>query len=195
MASISVIIPLAPGEPRPEVLLACLPQEAEIILSQEGGRASSLNQGAAKASGEYLWFLHADSELTDDGWHKLQIAIKQVPNALHYFDLAFAGGSFFMRLNAWGANFRSRILGCPFGDQGFCLNRSVFEELGGYPKDVAYGEDHLFVWKARKAGVQLNPIGATLTTSPRKYEKYGWLRVTILHQYLWLKQVVAAQWK
>ena len=195
MASLSVIIPLAPNEPKPEKLLAALPNEVEVIFSQENGRAASLNAGAAKAKGEYLWFLHADSTLPDDGWQKLQQAITQKPKALHYFNLAFSGDSLLMKLNGWGANFRSRFLGCPFGDQGFCIQKSLFETLGKYPEDAPYGEDHLFVWSARKAEILLHNINTTLTTSPRKYEKGGWLKITLLHQYLWLKQMVGVQWK
>jgi GT2 family glycosyltransferase len=188
--SLSVIIPMAPDEPKPVGLIDTLPPEIEIILSQETGRAASLNAGAAKASGEYLWFLHADSSLPKDGLEKLQQAIAHKPDALHYFNLAFAGGGWAMKLNSWGANFRSGFLGCPFGDQGFCLPKPVFQQLGTYPEAAPYGEDHLFVWQAHKAGVKLNQVHATITTSARKYQQKGWLQTTLRHQYLWLKQVV-----
>lgn len=188
--SLSVIIPLAPQEPKPTALLEALPAEIEIILSQEAGRAASLNAGAAKATGAYLWFLHADSSLPEDAWPKLQQAIVDRPKALHYFDLAFAGGGWRMKINSWGANLRSRIFGCPFGDQGFCLEKQLFHALGAYPETAPYGEDHLFVWQAHGAGVTLNRVAAKLTTSARKYQQKGWLKTTLLHQYLWLKQVV-----
>ncbi len=188
--SLSVIIPLAPQEPKPTALLEALPAEIEIILSQEAGRAASLNAGAAKATGAYLWFLHADSSLPEDAWPKLQQAIVGRPKALHYFDLAFAGGGWRMKINSWGANLRSRFFGCPFGDQGFCLEKQLFHALGAYPETAPYGEDHLFVWQAHGAGVTLNRVAAKLTTSARKYQQKGWLKTTLLHQYLWLKQVV-----
>ena len=195
MVSLSIIIPLAPEEEKPNALIATLPQEAEVILSQEGGRAVSLNHGAKRANGEYLLFLHADSKLPMDGLERLQKEISDKPEALHYFDLAFTGGLWAMKLNAWGANFRSRILGCPFGDQGLCIHKKLFETLGGYPEGASYGEDHLFVWKARKAGIKLNPINATLFTSSRKYVKHGWFKVTLMHQYLWAKQASEQLWK
>lgn len=186
--SVSVIIPMAAQEPEPTALLDQLPPEIEIILSQEAGRAASLNAGAAKAKGAYLWFLHADSSLPDDAWQKLQQAIADKPKALHYFDLAFAGGGWLMKINSWGANMRSRFFGCPFGDQAFCIEKQLFEALGGYPETAPYGEDHLFVWQAHKADVKLNRIAARLITSARKYQQNGWLKTTLLHQYLWLKQ-------
>jgi glycosyltransferase involved in cell wall biosynthesis len=193
--SLSVIIPLAPSEDKPVTLINALPPEIEVILAREAGRAQSLNAGAAKATGEYLWFLHADSTLPADGWQKLQRAIAQKPNALHYFNLGFADGGWRMKLNSWGANLRSRYLGCPFGDQGFCIHRQLFQDLGTYSETAPYGEDHLFVWQAHKANVKLNQISATLTTSARKYQQRGWLNTTLRHGYLWLKQVVSVKWQ
>jgi GT2 family glycosyltransferase len=87
----------------------------------------------------------------------------------------------------------------PFGDQGFCLRREIWERLGGFDTHASYGEDHLFVWKARRAGVPLRPTGGTLRTSARKYQERGWLRTTARHLHLtatqafpeWLKLVRA----
>jgi GT2 family glycosyltransferase len=93
-----------------------------------------------------------------------------------------------MCINRWGVHFRSRILKVPFGDQGFCIRKDMFQILGGFPDNVPYGEDHIFVWKARQQGVKLQPVCSTLYTSARKYKKHGWLKTTLLHQYLWVKQ-------
>ncbi len=87
---ISVIIPLAADETKHQALIVSLPEGLEIITSQEGSRAASLNAGAAKATGDYLWFLHADSQLDAACVPALHQAIKQHPDALFYFDLAFA---------------------------------------------------------------------------------------------------------
>ena len=114
-ASFSIVIPMAAQEPEPTALFEALGSDIEIILSQEAGRAASLNAGAAKATGTYLWFLHADSKLPDDAWQKLQQAITDKPKALHYFDLAFTGGGWVMKINSWGANMRARFFGIPFG--------------------------------------------------------------------------------
>jgi len=192
---ISVVIPLAPSETKHQTLIASLPEELEIITSQEGSRAASLNAGAAKATGDYLWFLHADSELDAACVPALTQAIKQHPDALFYFDLAFArDGAWLMWLNALGARFRSRILGVPFGDQGLCIRKALFEKLGGFPEDLAYGEDHIFVWRARQVGIRLKPTNATITTSARKYHAHGWFATTFKHQYLWVKQAWP-EWK
>ncbi len=133
--------------------LADSPQVRRIEATQ--GRAAQLNAGAAAAQGRFLWFVHADSCLSPWVIKQLLVGISDRPQALHCFRLHFdnAGGlTNRIKLNAVGANLRSRWLKVPFGDQGFCLSAQLFEQLGGYNETVAYGEDHLLVWQARRAG-------------------------------------------
>lgn len=153
-------------------------------LQTEPNRARQLNYGAKRASRDFLWFLHADSRINSAAVHSLDKAICQAPLALHYFDLAFqSDGPALSRVNAWGANFRSRFLHLPFGDQGLCLSRDQFWRLGAFDEHAPYGEDHLLIWKARRAGISVRPVGARIYTSARKYAQHGWLRTTLLH--LW----------
>ena len=223
MTKISVIIPLAPKEIAWQLMLTdlgILPKEVEIIFVTsdpilpfhknilpnrivkwaqcDAGRAGNMNQGAKVADGEYLWFLHDDSKFKHNTISALFTAIEKHPNSLLFFDLAFFGGiSSLMSLNAWGTRFRSNILNIPFGDQGFCLKKEIFNNLGGFLENIEYGEDHMLIWKAKKNGVPVQSVGAKLLTSARKYRKYGWLRTTLLHQYLWLKQAIPEliRWK
>jgi hypothetical protein len=211
MSLISIVIPLAPGESSWKLLLKDISdydnyfeiifvtseQSAVQLIETQGvrcivstpGRAEQMNTGARAANSEYLWFLHADSNVSISD---LSVLIKKVESGfsdLMYFDLKFLkDATTLVRLNQWGANMRSRLFGIPFGDQGFCLKKSVFHKLGEFQEGLEYGEDHLFVWQAKHQRVRVLPIGAFISTSARKYKKYGWLRTTITHQYLWLKQ-------
>ncbi len=215
MTALSIIIPLAPNETAWQSLLADLtklPNGTEILfvtsekpessyetillpnkkiswLKSKAGRANQMNAGAKSAKGEYLWFLHADSRFGRDTLSVLLRAIQNHPKNLLYFDLAFLkDASCLMFINTWGVRFRSRILKVPFGDQGFCIARALFEKIGGFPEGLAYGEDHVFVWRTRQNGISIQPVGTTLYTSARKYKKNGWPKITFLHQYLWIKQ-------
>lgn len=208
MTSLSVIVPLAPGEAEwPGLLqqLAALPDGCEVIvvcaddeprpapaswpahlrcrqLRSEPGRARQQNLGAGVARGEWLWFLHADSRLRPGTLHELQRFIAQDSAALGWFTLAFRGdGPRWTALNALGANWRARWLGLPFGDQGLLLPRHSFEALRGFDEHARYGEDHLLVWAARQAGLPLRHIPAVLETSARKYARHGWLSTTLRH--------------
>lgn len=210
--TLSVIIPVGPGEAAWPILLtdlALLPSDAEIILAAttdspanfeatvhasevrcpvtwiqaEVGRARQLNEGARRAKGAYLWFLHADSRLSETALTALERALaKTRGEALCYFDLRFdPGGPCLMPLNTMGVWMRSHCLGLPFGDQGFCLATRLFQTLGTFDEQAAFGEDDLLVRAARRRGVRLYATGATISTSPRKYQDHGWLKTTATH--------------
>ena len=191
---ISIIIPMYKQETQLETLLsdlAPIKDKAEILVCEEGSRAKSLNAGAARAQNSFLWFLHADSRVNVQNFTSLDNGLRTRPNALHYFDLSFDDdGPALSCINSWGANWRSRIFGVPYGDQGLCLSREQFRETEGYPEDVPYGEDLLFVWRARQRGIRLNRIPTFLTTSARKYQQQGWLRLTALYQFRWIRMSI-----
>jgi len=219
---VSVVIPVGPGEPDLRPMLArlrYLQQAVEVVfvfcsgsehlieqlqsqqndrvryLLTEQGRAIQLNRGAESCSGEFLWFLHLDSQIANNHWQVLNQSLNRNPEHLHYFNLRFeSDGDGPMWLNSKGANLRSRYLGLPFGDQGFCISRARFDLLGGYPVDAAYGEDHLFVWRAHQKGVRLANTGSELTTSARKYSATGWGRLTLRYQLYWIKQALPQLW-
>ncbi len=67
-------------------------------------------------------------------------------------------------LTELAVHFRSRVLGLPFGDQALCVSRQTFSALGGYDERAIHGEDHLLVRKAHRAGLSVEPVGATLVT-------------------------------
>lgn len=212
--SVSVIIPVGPGEPELppllgqldmlpacwQIVVALCPESkhlasvvkqscsAEIVVASRG-RAQQMNAAVKLATGDYLWFLHLDSVLTDTGVAALQNALLSRPQALLYYQLRFSqDGHGPTWLNAFSANLRSRWLGVPFGDQAFCLSRTTFLKVGGYREDLPYGEDHVLVWRLRLAGVSLQMLPSALETSARKYRAKGWLRLTLLYQWYWLRQ-------
>lgn len=156
------------------------------------GRGRQLNHGAAIATGDYLWFLHADTRLGS----KLSVStviekLRTNPGSLYFFELHFLkDGPRLMRLNEVGVWIRSHCLRLPFGDQGFALKRELFSRLGGYREDIEHGEDHLLVWTAHRASVRVRPIGLPLFTSARRYERNGWLRTTLHHQWLTGRQAI-----
>ncbi|KPF71410.1 hypothetical protein IP69_06690 [Bosea sp. AAP35] len=190
-ALVSVIIPLAEHEAVPETLLAMLPKTFEIVLARGGTRASSMNHAASIARGRHLWFVHADTTLGADAVPKLLERLQEQRAAVRYFDLRFDGGAL-MRLTERGVSFRSRVIGLPFGDQALCLPAAMFRALGGYDETAAHGEDHQLVRDARRAGLKVQAVGATVTTSARKYRDKGWFRTTFMHLRLTLLQSLRA---
>ena len=151
-------------------------------LAAQRGRASQQNAGAHGAVNAWLWFLHADCELAPDSLRRAARFIDRGGDAWGYFDLRFLDdGPALTRLNAVGAWLRSRCLHLPFGDQGLLLPRTLFERIGGFDVWLQCGEDHDLVWRLRRAGVAVRPVGAPLFTSARKYAVRGWWPTTAWH--------------
>lgn len=181
LSKVSVIIPVWHQETELQNLLKDLENtEAEIILSEEGSRAKSLNAGAAKATRETLWFIHADSRITASNIKSLNDSLSKSPDALHYFKLKFAEGG----LSAWNAswaNLRSSWFDLPYGDQALCISKQQFELIGAYPEDTPYGEDLLFVRLAKTHNIKVIEIPSFLVSSARKYKTQGWVKTTWSH--------------
>lgn len=165
------------------------------LIAAEQGRAKQLNAGAAAATGRFLWFVHADSQLTPWVIKQLLQGLVAKPAALHCFELRFAGdGRGWTGINAAGANLRTRWLKIPFGDQAFCLSKALLQQLGGYDEGAAYGEDHLLVWQAHRQTVPLCYHRSAITSSARKYRQHGWATLTLRYQWLWIKQALPQFW-
>ena len=148
-----------------------------------------MNLAAAATHRRFLWFLHADSRLGTSAISSLVRSLREAPDALHYFDLVFETDQLRrMAINNVGVWVRSHLLGMPFGDQGFCVKREVFARLGGFDEQARYGEDHLLVWSAHRAGIKVRCTGEKIGTSARKYLDRGWLATTVDHQALTIKQ-------
>ncbi len=202
---LSIVVPIGPGESAWRALLGDLqgvPVDVELLLvgvdaappeldalagvlagrlrwlQASKGRASQQNAGAAAARGNWLCFLHADSRLEAAAVRALA-AVAQRAAALYHFDLGFFDGPALLRLNALGANLRSRLFGLPFGDQGLCLPRADFQRLGGFDERLPRAEDHALVWAAHRAKLPVRRLGARLRTSGRRYAEAGWLRTTL----------------
>jgi hypothetical protein len=94
-----------------------------------------------------------------------------------------------MKINEWGVRFRCFFLKTPFGDQGLCMSKKVFEKIGPYNTQALYGEDHLLIRCARAKKVSIKSFKAPIYTSARKYTNNGWLKTTIKHQKMWYIQI------
>ncbi|KAK4534974.1 hypothetical protein CDCA_CDCA03G0999 [Cyanidium caldarium] len=161
-------------------------------------RANQMNYGASIAQGAYLMFLHADTVLP---WSYPQIVYRtlqqtghpsggdSVPNTrtVGAFSLSFPPALPLLRLVAWGANVRAKLLRQPYGDQAYFMRRETFETLGGFAHDWPFLEDVEFTRRARQRfgwrhGIVVAP--ERLQTSARRYERLGVVRAVLLNQFI-----------
>jgi rSAM/selenodomain-associated transferase 2 len=141
------------------------------VLTAPRGRARQMNEGAKRASGESLLFLHADSTLSQTGLDALSRVMSESDRVGGAFRLRIDSTSFFLKAVSWAANARSQYLGLPYGDQGIFVRRSVFEKVGGYA-DLPLMEDVDFIRRLKKVGpiVLLNEV---IVTSSRRWNRDG----------------------
>ena len=135
------------------------------------GRGTQLAAGAAAVSGAWLLFLHADSRPLA-GWEDAAGAFMRRPDALARaaaFRLAIdLPGRAARRLERF-ANWRSRALALPWGDQGLLISRALYETVGGF-RPMPLMED---VDMARRLGRRLVPLDAAVLTSGARYRRRG----------------------
>ena len=168
-----VIVALALGDANEHRDLA---KKLDWIRWVEGprGRASQMNAGARASAGRWLVFLHADSRLPANWLDVIASADSRETVVGGAFRFVLDTADWRARVIELGVRLRVRLLKLPYGDQAIFVRRSVFDRLGGYA-DLPLMEDVDLVRRLRGAGtLMFSP--APVTTSPRRWERDGWVR-------------------
>ncbi len=145
-----------------------------IFLQAQKGRGRQLAAGAAAAAGDWLLFLHADTQ-PQAGWAQaVQAFVADPANRFQagYFRFALDDRARAARLIEQVVRLRSRVLGLPYGDQGLLIGRSFYDKLGGY-KRLPLMEDVEIVRRIGRG--RMKPLAATAVTSAAKYRRDGYL--------------------
>lgn len=139
------------------------------LLSSEKGRAKQMNTGAKAAEGDILYFLHADS-FPPKNFDQLIINEIKKGNQAGCFRMKFNSDHWWLKLAGWLTKFNWRA--CRGGDQSQFITKDLFRELKGFDERYIIYEDNDLINKLY-AKKQFVVIQEWLTTSSRKYEKYG----------------------
>ena len=142
------------------------------------GRAQQMNVGAKQASGDILWFLHADTLVPDNAVQQIQHALENNKYQWGRFDIRLSGKQLQLRIVESLMNLRSRITGIATGDQGIFVRREVFESIGGFA-NIPLMED-LDISKRLKKHSRPYCLDTKLITSSRRWEENGILRTIFL---------------
>ena len=162
--------------------IASLPDTGIIKLTAPKGRARQMNAGAARASGDILLFLHADTLLPPRALSKIVGALSESRFVGGAFDLGFQNSRLIFRLTGKCASLKHRLTRIPYGDQAIFLRRSCFAEIGGYP-DIPLMEDVEMMKRIKRQGGLIVILPEAVATSSRKWEKDG-VAYTILRNWL-----------
>lgn len=152
---------------------------ADQIVHAPRGRAAQMNAGATLASGDLLWFLHADSRVPATALSEIESALTPPASVGGCFRLRFPRTQWIYRVSDSLGNIGVEIFGFALGDHGIFCRRTAFVAAGGYP-DVALLEDAEIYRRLRRFG-WMRQVRAEIVSSPRAYEAHGPYRTTAIY--------------
>lgn len=148
------------------------------LLAAPRGRGCQMNAGARAARGELLVFLHADTQILQEHLPTLRRAAADPAFSAGAFELALSPPTRALRFIAWGANWRSRLLGLPYGDQVLTLRRGLFHALGGFAHRRP--EDLDLVLRLKRCS-RLRLLSPPVISSGRRWLEQGYFAATRRH--------------
>ncbi len=148
------------------------------VLRAPRGRALQMNAGAQNASGDILWFLHADSRVPQ-GAAAAVLAACSAGHSWGRFDVRLSGPQRLLRMVEAMMNLRSRVSGIATGDQGIFVSRELFTAVGGFP-EMPLMEDIALSKILRREAAACCIRRPYLVTSSRRWESNGILRTILL---------------
>lgn len=153
---------------------------ADRVIESDPGRARQMNEGARGARGQWLLFLHVDTQLPDDIAHWLD-GLSLTAGDWGFFTLHLSGRQRVFRWIEIMISWRSRLTSIATGDQCLFVKRSLFEMLNGFAV-IALMEDIELSTRLKKRAhprVWRSPV----TTSSRRWEENGIVATILL---MWL---------
>ena len=159
-------------------------------LAAPRGRARQMNAAAARATGEHLLLLHADTDPPPDYARLVADTLDRVGTSAGAFRFALRepipGGFLVER----GVALRCALRQLPYGDQGLFLRRRLFQALGGFP-DWPLLEDLELVRRLRRLG-RIAVTDEAAPTSSRRWREAGLIRTFLRHQSILLAHAFGA---
>jgi hypothetical protein len=196
---LSIVVPVAPGDKSWKALLtqlAVLAPEHSWILSVcdtscelerddleaamiyhrslsvvtgAADHADQINRAIMTAPTDWIWVLQADAELSPLSVSKLMESLLLNPDALHSFESlphATRPG------RHAGLRARSSLWSMPFGHHGFAFHRQLWQSVGGFTRDLTYGEDYVFCWRLKQAGFHVIRVPLSVPLNPGKRRQH-----------------------
>lgn len=150
---------------------------ADAVVTTSRGRARQMNAGAMLARGRFLLFLHVDTQLPET----LPALVEQwvSNNTLWgFFPARLSGRQFAFRLIERSMSWRSRLTGIGTGDQCLFVQRSLFQQAGGFAEQPLMEDIECSRRLKKYARPQVQK--ALVTTDSRRWEHHGIARTVLL---------------
>ena len=160
-----------------------------VWVESSKGRGTQMNAGAARATGDVLLFLHADTHLPPGTPALIEQVLRHPRTLGGFFRIAFAPCAPLADFYAGCYNIRSyfRLF---YGDAALFLRREVFEQMGGYPP-VPLMEDVEFILRLRGRGKLAYIRAGTVVSSSRRFPSTA-AGFKMLGVWFWLHVLMAS---
>jgi len=146
-------------------------------------RGAALNAGAAAASGDVLWFLHADTPPRPGHVDRIRNALGDPGVLGGAFEFGFRETHWKLGVVVFINRVRYRLRKRFYGDQGIFLRREALERVGGFPEYALMEDAHLCRNVQRHGRLRL--IRSVLPTSARRFLNGGVFTVLWLDVRIW----------
>ena len=147
------------------------------FLKCQKGRACQMNYGAKWSEGDILFFLHADTLLTDNAIPAITEILEKEEITGGSFYLKFDKSTFLYTLYSNFSKINSPLF--TYGDQGLFLRKAVFMKINGF-KAIPIMEDLEIQERLRKEG-RFFKIKQPVVTSARRFVKNGVIKQQLLN--------------
>ena len=148
---------------------------ATVLLTPRSGRAFQMNHGATHATGDVLYFVHADVSIHPDYVVTIGQAVAQ-GHAAGCYRFRFDSTHPLLRINSYGTRFKGIM--SRGGDQTLFVTRVLFQQLGGFNEHFVVMEDFEIIQRIRRVASFLI-VPQDVLVSARKYQNNSWLRVQV----------------
>ncbi|HEV7330870.1 MAG TPA: TIGR04283 family arsenosugar biosynthesis glycosyltransferase [Flavisolibacter sp.] len=168
-AGLIVQIIISDGGSTDGTLESAKSEGAIVIMSPRKGRAAQMNAGALAATGEVLYFLHADTLPPTNFTGDIADAVQNGFSA-GCFRLSFDHSHWFLRANCWFTRFDVDAI--RFGDQSLFVQKKIFTEMSGFCEKHVVMEDQEIIKRLKKK-IRFTVLKKSVITSSRKYLENG----------------------
>ncbi len=151
----------------------CEANEITVLSAGINSRSIQMNKAANLATGQILYFVHADTTPPKGFAEKIIKAISAGFDAGR-FTTEFDSDSKLLKFNAYFTKFDWFM--CYGGDQTLFLKAGFFQHIGGFDESLAIMEDYEITERIKKQG-RYTVLREPVKVSARKYNKNSWWQV------------------
>lgn len=142
---------------------------AKVLQCPVRGRAAQMNYASARACGDILYFIHANTFPPKGFCDDIIFAVKDGYSA-GCFRLQVDHNHWFLQLNCWFTRFNSDYV--KFGDQSLFVTREQFKNCKGFDEKLYFLEDLELIQRI-KSNAKFKIVSKHVLVSAKKYLEKG----------------------